>query len=102
MADLPDSQCARAVAIHGDHIVIGCNDGTVRVRSAGDPATDISTFQDSQEWIEAISFSPNGAYVAVGSHDNNIYIYNTAEWSLKCKLTSHNSYITCLDWTSDS
>lgn len=102
LTDLPDAQCGRAVAIHGDHLVIGCNDGTVRVRSVGNPSTDIKTFQDSQEWIEVIAFSPDGAHVAVGSHDNNIYVYGTEDWSLKSKLTAHNSYINCLDWSSDS
>jgi len=40
--------------------------------------------------------------LAVGSHDNNIYIYNTSDWSLKGSLTKHTSYIIALDWCSHS
>lgn len=43
LSDYPDSKCARAVAAAGDHVVIGCNDGTVRFRACGDLATDLGT-----------------------------------------------------------
>ena len=41
--------------------------------------------------------------MAVGSHDNNIYIYevNGNSYKLKGALKGHNSFITQLDWSKD-
>lgn len=35
------------------------------------------TLKVSKEWIECMAYSPDGDRLAVGSHDNNIYIYLT-------------------------
>lgn len=40
--------------------------------------------------------------LAVGSHDNHVYVYKVADWSLIGKCTGHSSYITALDWGEDS
>jgi len=48
-----------------------------------------------------MSYSPDGSLLAVGSHDNKIYVYNAGDQSLKYTLTGHNSYITCFDWSCD-
>jgi WD40 repeat protein len=47
-----------------------------------------------------MEFSPDGKYLAVGSHDNNIYIFE----GMQCKFTlkGHNSFIVALDWSIDS
>lgn len=29
------------------------------------------------EWIETMVYSPDGKYLAIGSHDNNIYVLDT-------------------------
>lgn len=101
LSRLPASQCSRAVAINGDDIAVAGNDGavTIKDKNSGD---DKHLLQDSSEWIEVMRYSPDGAKLAVGSHDNNIYIYDaTSEYSLLGKLTAHNSYITNLDWSQD-
>jgi WD40 repeat protein len=55
------------------------------------------------EWIECMSYSPDNTMLAVGSHDNNIYIFDaTKKYKLKEKLTGHSSFITCLDWSQGS
>lgn len=47
-------------------------------------------------------YSPDGKKLAVGSHDNNIYIYDaSSEYSFLGKLSAHTSYITNLDWSQD-
>jgi len=48
-----------------------------------------------------MAFSPEGGMLAVGSHDNNIYLYNTSDWSLIATCKAHTSYIMALDWASD-
>lgn len=55
---------------------------------------------DSLEWIETAEYSPDGNYLAVGSHDTNIYVYDVANgYSLLSKCNNHNAAITCMDWS---
>jgi len=61
----------------------------------------IATKNDSREWIEDMEYSPDGSKLAVGSHDNNIYIYNSSDYSLIGKCSKHNSFIVSVDWSSD-
>jgi len=58
---------------------------------------------DAKEWIECMAFDPKGKMLAVGSHDNNIYIYDILrnDFKLKGTLKAHNSYIMALDWSKD-
>lgn len=56
------------------------------------------------EWIETMVFSPDSKWLAIGSHDNFIYVLSTKTFDEKkmVKLTGHSSFITCLDWSLDS
>lgn len=85
----------------GDKIAIARNDGWVCIRDRGSN-NDVTVIKDSNEWCEVMKPSPDGNYLAVGSHDNKIYVYSCADWSLTGKCTAHNSYITNLDWSEDS
>ena len=62
----------------------------------------IKELRDSGQWIEVAEYSPDGELLAIGSHDTNIYIYSTADYSLIGKCTKHNAAITNLDWSLDS
>lgn len=58
--------------------------------------------EDSAEWIECMTFSPDQRYLAVGSHDNYIYIYDAQDsFSLVGKCKGHSSYITAVDFSQD-
>ena len=39
----------------------------------------ISIHSDGSDLIECIKFSPDGRYLAFGSRDNNVYIYQVSE-----------------------
>ncbi len=39
--------------------------------------------------------------LAVGSHDNNIYVYETGSYGLIGKCSKHNSFIVSVDWSQD-
>lgn len=56
-----------------------------------------SVQQVGQEWIEVMEASPDGRYLAIGSHDNNIYIFEGT--TRKFTLKGHNSFIVALDWS---
>ena len=99
-----DSQCSRAVSYcpSNGHVAVGHNDGTLTIRAGVDQLDSIiATNNDSKEWIEVIRYSPDGSKLAVGSHDNKIYVYSTSNYQLLGKCAKHNSFITSLDWSRD-
>ncbi|XP_041351866.1 echinoderm microtubule-associated protein-like 2 isoform X3 [Gigantopelta aegis] len=61
---------------------------------------------DGNEQIECIQYSPDGKYLAVGSRDNCIYVYQVSEggstYAKVGKCSGHSSFITHLDWSVDS
>lgn len=100
------SKCGRAVAVNSKgngHVAVGHNDGRVTVRGGIGSLDDIvKTLQDSDEWIEAMAYSPCGKYLAVGSHDDHIYIYDTENYSKQAGMKAHTSFIVSVDWSEDS
>jgi len=80
---------------YGDVTIIDYNDWTKR----------ITTLEKPREWCEALSYSPDQQYLAVGSHDDSLYIYKITdgEYSLHWAVTFvHSSAILGLDWSRDS
>ena len=105
LAATSPNQQARCVAIndHTGHVALGFNDGSFEIR-AGMTSLDQKITKDNQirQWIEVMHFSPNGQWLAIGSHDCNIYIFNTQDYRLHGRAQKHSSYITALDWSYDS
>ncbi|XP_008575985.1 PREDICTED: echinoderm microtubule-associated protein-like 2 [Galeopterus variegatus] len=66
----------------------------------------VAIHTDGNEQISVVSFSPDGAYLAVGSHDNLVYVYTVDQGGRKVsrlgKCLGHSSFITHLDWAQDS
>ncbi|XP_061665004.1 echinoderm microtubule-associated protein-like 3 isoform X2 [Syngnathoides biaculeatus] len=65
----------------------------------------VSESVDGNEQLSVMRYSPDGCCLAVGSHDNFIYIYNVTEggrrYSRFGKCNGHSSFITHLDWSKD-
>lgn len=56
----------------------------------------------AKEWISDMKFSLDSMLLAIGSHDNSIYLYSFPEMKLKHKpFKKHSSYITHLDFSVD-
>lgn len=59
--------------------------------------------KDSTEPIRVIKFSPNAQYLALGSEDSCIYVYNVKDaYSRKATIKCHKAPITHIDFTADS
>ncbi|XP_065125980.1 echinoderm microtubule-associated protein-like 3 isoform X1 [Paramisgurnus dabryanus] len=60
---------------------------------------------DGNEQLSVMRYSPDGCFLAVGSHDNFIYIYSVTDGGRRYmrfgKCTGHSSFITHLDWSKD-
>lgn len=105
LSDYPPNKQGRAVAycFHNGHVAISNNMGKVSIRHIDDLDRKIKTLKDADEWNEVMKYSPCGKYLAVGSHDNNVYIYDVnSNYSLYSKFSKHNSFVTSVDWSADS
>jgi len=60
----------------------------------------------AKEWIEVMKYSPDNQYLAVGSHDDCVYVFKISvegKYSLHYHVQYvHSSAVTALDWTRDS
>ncbi|XP_044291639.1 echinoderm microtubule-associated protein-like 1 isoform X4 [Varanus komodoensis] len=66
----------------------------------------VTVHTDGNEQLSTMRYSPDGNYLAIGSHDNCIYIYSVNDSGRKYsrigKCSGHSSFITHLDWSANS
>jgi len=104
----PECQ-SRAVAYdpNSQHLAVAQNNGSVSIR---DMEKGMKTILDQfspgkakqAEWIECMAYNKAGDKLAIGSHNNNIYIYGKGvKYEYMTMLKGHSSFITCLDWSLD-
>jgi microtubule-associated protein-like 6 len=83
-------------------------EGGFAVLRSRDLDTEKTVFEDkpAKEWISDVKFSPCGNILALGSHDNSIYLYSVgagaSEFKKRKPFSKHNSYITHFDFSEDS
>jgi dipeptidyl aminopeptidase/acylaminoacyl peptidase len=76
-----------------------CIKGEVAVWKFGEKGmnpTEVKRFTDHSDWINAIAISPNGKFLATGSGDNLINIYNTKTWEKVNTIKGHTSRVNVL------
>ncbi|KAG2469234.1 EMAL4 protein, partial [Polypterus senegalus] len=90
---------------NGNVVAVGLNTGRWVVLDI-ETREVVSDFTNGNEQLSVVRYSPDGVYLAVGSHDNFIYIYMVTEAGRRYtrfgKCTGHSSFITHLDWSKDS
>eukprot|EP00073_Rattus_norvegicus_P024716 XP_006239744.1 PREDICTED: echinoderm microtubule-associated protein-like 4 isoform X2 [Rattus norvegicus] len=89
----------------GTVVAIGTHSGRWFVLDA-ETRDLVSIHTDGNEQLSVMRYSVDGTLLAVGSHDNFIYLYAVSEngrkYSRYGKCTGHSSYITHLDWSPDN
>ena len=117
MSNLPASNQSRCVVYNAalQHLAVADNKGHVTIREIDWNAVDARTpgsldnvkktlfkeLKDKARWIEVMVFSPDSKHLAIGSHDDNIYLCDTKTYKKHIKLSGHSSYITAIDWAAD-
>ncbi|XP_052001277.1 echinoderm microtubule-associated protein-like 1 isoform X2 [Xyrauchen texanus] len=98
---------AQSAVFHPSGATVAIGTQTGRWLVLDTESKDLVTMHtDGNEQLSVMRFSPDGNFLAIGSHDNYIYIYAVAENGKKYnrvgKCSGHSSFITHLDWSVDS
>ncbi|XP_062253173.1 echinoderm microtubule-associated protein-like 1 isoform X6 [Platichthys flesus] len=98
---------AQSAGFHPTGAVVAVGTQTGRWLVLDTDSKDLVTMHtDGNEQLSVMCFGPDGNFLAIGSHDNYIYIYAVAEngrkYSRVGKCSGHSSFITHLDWSVDS
>lgn len=106
MSVYPGNKQSRALAYSPKwgHIAVASNYGKVSIRDFKDFDTKIQTLKNAEEWCEMIKYSPCEKYLATGSHDNQVYVYEIVDgkYHLYKNFNKHSSYVQAFDWSLDS
>ncbi|KAJ3327661.1 Echinoderm microtubule-associated protein-like 5 [Blyttiomyces sp. JEL0837] len=96
------SHDARFIAVGNDHgdLFILRNDGLNQVHFQ--KYEKPKRVHGSIHAIEVLKFSPDGRYLAVGTHDDVVYVWGIGSgFKLVTTCIGHSSFITHLDWSED-
>lgn len=95
-----DSQQARCVVQGPEGLIVAANDGVVHVHCGEGPSKKLC---EAGSWIECMSMSPCGKFLAVGAHDAKMRIYSTESWTCVGDTgIKHSAAILAMDWGCDS
>jgi len=88
-----------------NHVAVSNNFGDVAILDYNDFSKRITTLYKPREWCEVMVYSPDEQFLAVGSHDDSIYVYkiDNGEYELHYAITYvHSSAVVAMDWSKDS
>lgn len=97
----------QAAAFHpdGSSIAVGFTTGGWMLMNSSTGDTIFIRKSEPPEKISEIQFSSDGSHVALGCHDNDVYIYELRNEgrsvSLKARCKGHTSSVSHLDWSTD-
>lgn len=103
--DIAEQAQSASFSPDGSVIIVGCVLGRWLVMDA-ETREIYSVHTDGAEPIQVVKFSTDSHLLALGSRDNNIYLYQVGEdmrkYSRVGRCAGHSSFITHLDWSQDS
>lgn len=81
MASTPSHQQGRGITYskRWNHVAVSNNLGDVSILDYNDFSKRITSLMKPGEWCECLAYSPNEEFLALGSHDDSIYIYKINE-----------------------
>lgn len=89
---------AQFAPFSSSRMVTGAGDHTARIWDC-DTQTPYRTLKGHTDWVLAVSWSPDGRYIATGSMDNSVRIWDPKTGKQIGKtLQGHNKWITSLSW----
>lgn len=97
----------QAAAFHpdGSSVAVGFKKGGWMLLNSTTGNVILERKSEPPETISEIQFSPDGSHIAVGCHDNDVYIYELQNGgksvSLKARCKGHTSSVSHLDWSKD-
>lgn len=94
-----------ALSVCETQIAVGGGDNCVHVyQIEGDQFKEIQTLKGPRGKINDVRFSPDGKWLASCDHARDIYVWSTADWSVKHKTwgSFHTAAINGIAWTPDS
>ena len=99
-------QQARAIAYSKKwgHVAVSNNIGDVTVFDYATLSKRVATLTKMKEWSEVMAYSPDETMLAVGGHDDAVFIYRIEDGAYKLikACSEFSSAVTALDWTLDS
>ncbi|GAX81084.1 hypothetical protein CEUSTIGMA_g8518.t1 [Chlamydomonas eustigma] len=92
-----------AFSMDGQHLAIGLSGGGIKIMEFHPNVAQVAWIKDSEESIDELKYSPCGRYLAAGSHDQIIYIYDKLlGYKRVTRCIGHSSTVTHFDWSADS
>lgn len=94
---------ATCVATTDTLLAVGADNRSIHIYSLADPTTPQASITDSLLSAPlSMSFSPDGAHLAVGTTGGPIVVFKTADWSVATsRWSSHTSRVTSVAWSAD-
>ena len=99
LALLPTESRVGAFSPHGTILAVLLAD-TVKLWDVT-TGTNIATLQGHTDWVNSVSFSPDGTTLASGSFDNKVKLWDVATGTNIATLQGHTSYVNSVSFSPD-
>ncbi|XP_025084154.1 echinoderm microtubule-associated protein-like 2 isoform X3 [Pomacea canaliculata] len=96
----------------GEHMALGTKDGHVvvlRLQVSDMTVVEVINQKVTADRLDCIKLSPDGKWLAAGSHDTAIYLFRLTShddgdvsWEMYSKLKGHGGRVTALDWSHEN
>ena len=95
---------AIAVSKRWNHVAVSNNYGDVTILDYATLTKRVTQLMKMKEWSEVMSYSPDESMLAVGGHDDAVFLYKIEEGQYKLIRAANEftSGVTAIDWSRDS